>query len=186
MVTLEFKRGISFIFPLFDVSLCLLIETTPFSLSSPITSQGEDHDLLVYTIASPTPPPAPVSIKPSITLVYFWRQNPPTSSLTLAASSSDPVQNDDLLIALRKGKRQCAYPISSFVSYNRLSSSRCSFIASLDSISHPNTVREALSHSGWRSVMVEEMQALMTMVLGTWYSYLLGRKPLNAVGFFCS
>ena len=27
-------------------------ETTPFFLSSPVTSQGEDDDLLVYTIAS--------------------------------------------------------------------------------------------------------------------------------------
>ena len=35
-----------------------------------------------------------------------------------------------------------------------------SFIASLDSISLPNTVREALSHPGWRSAMVDEMQAL--------------------------
>ena len=40
------------------------------------------------------------------------------------------------------------------------SSSFCSFIASLDSISLPNTVREVLSHLGWRSAMVEEMQAL--------------------------
>ena len=54
----------------------------------------------------------------------------------------------------------CAHPISSFVSYNHLSSSSCSFIASLDSISLPNTVREALSHPGWRSAIVDEMQAL--------------------------
>ena len=41
-------------------------ETTPFSLSSPVTSQGEDDDLLVYTIASPAPTPAPVLVKPPI------------------------------------------------------------------------------------------------------------------------
>ena len=47
-------------------------ETTPFSLSSPITSQGEDDDLLVYTISSPTPAhtPAPVPVKPHITQVH--------------------------------------------------------------------------------------------------------------------
>ena len=43
---------------------------------------------------------------------------------------------------------------------NHFSSSSCSFIASLDSISLLNTVREALSHPGWRSAMVDEMQAL--------------------------
>ena len=74
--------------------------------------------------------------------------------------SSDPIQNDDLLIAFRKGKQQCAYPISSFVSYNHLLFSSCSFIASLDSISLPNNVREALSHPGWCSAMIDEMQAL--------------------------
>ena len=31
-------------------------ETTPLSLSSPITSQGEGDDLLVYTIFSSVPP----------------------------------------------------------------------------------------------------------------------------------
>ena len=84
----------------------------------------------------------------------------------MAASSSDPIQNDDLLIALRKGKRQCAHPSSSFVSYNHLSSSSCSFIASLDYISLPNTIHEALSHPSWRSAMVDKMQALDDN--GTW------------------
>ena len=45
-------------------------ETTPFSLSPLVTSQGEDDNLLVYTIASlapPTPTPAPILVKPPIT-----------------------------------------------------------------------------------------------------------------------
>ena len=139
--------------------------TTPFSLSSPITSQGEDDDLLVYTITSlapPTPTLAPIPVKPPITQVYSQGQNPLDSSITPAASSSDPVQNYDLSIALHKGKCQC----SSIVSYNHLSSSFCFFIASLDSISLPHTVREALSHPSWHSAMVEEMQALVDN--GTW------------------
>ena len=99
-------------------------------------------------------------------LGIFSTPEPSSSSLTPVASSLDPVQNDDLPIALRKGKRQCAHPISSFVSYNYLSSSSYSFIASLDSISLPHTVREALSHPGWRSAMVQEMQTLDDN--GTW------------------
>ena len=117
-------------------------ESTPFSLSSTITSRGEDNDLLAYTISSPTPTIVPV--KPPITQVYSRRQNSPVSSPTLTALSSDPIQNDDLPITLRKGKQQCAHPISSFDSYNHLSSSSCSFIASLDSISLPNTVQITL------------------------------------------
>ena len=49
-------------------------KTALFSLSSLVTtSQGEDDDLLVYTIASPTPlapTPAPIHVKPPITQVY--------------------------------------------------------------------------------------------------------------------
>ena len=43
----------------------------------------------------------------------------------------------------------------------------CSGVStSLDLISLPHTVHEALSHPGWRSAMVEEMQALDDN--GTW------------------
>ena len=47
-------------------------ETTSFSLSSLVSSHGEDDDLLVYTIASstpsaPTPTPVLVYVKPPIT-----------------------------------------------------------------------------------------------------------------------
>ena len=47
-----------------------------------------------------------------------------------------------------------------------MSSCSCSFLASLDCISLFNTVREALSHPGWRSAIVEEMFALSDN--GTW------------------
>ena len=96
-------------------------ETTPFSPSSTVTSQGEDDDLLVYMVSLqvPTLAPAPffialdpVPLKPPITQVYSRRQNPPISCPTTAASSLDSVYNDDLPIALRKGKRQCAHLIS--------------------------------------------------------------------------
>ena len=56
--------------------------------------------------------------------------------------------------------------MSLFVSYNHLSPSSCSFIASLDSITLLNTVCEALSHLGWRSTMVDRMQTLNDN--GTW------------------
>ena len=129
--------------------------------SSPLThtSQREVDDLLVYTIASPVASSVPIPVKPPITQVYTRRQNPPVSSPPPAASTSDPVL-DDLPFALHKGRRQCVHQISSFCTYNQLSSQSCSFIASLDSISLPNTFHEVLSHLGWRSAMIEEMDAL--------------------------
>ena len=111
-------------------------------------------------------PPILAPVKPPITQVYTRRQNPPVSSPSPAALTSDPVSNDDLPIALRKGRRQCVHPISSFCTYNQSSSQSCSFITSLDSISLPNTFQEALSHPGWHSAMIEEMDALNGN--GTW------------------
>ena len=141
------------------------------SLNSIYTSQGEDDDLLVYTLASPILAYVPPLTKPSITQVYARRLHPQVLSPPSVASTSDPILSDDLLIALRKGKRQCTHPISSFCSYNNLPFHSCSFIASVYSISLPNKVYEALTHPGWRSAMIE-MDAL-TDVLGTWCVYLL-------------
>ena len=44
-----------------------LFETTPFSLSSTITSSGEDDDLLVYYVVLPVPISTPIPIKSPIT-----------------------------------------------------------------------------------------------------------------------
>ena len=66
-------------------------------------------------------------------------QNPLISRPPPDVLTSDPVPDDDLPIALRKDRRQCVHPISSFCTYNQLSSRSCSYIGSLDSISLPNT-----------------------------------------------
>ena len=47
-----------------------------------------------------------------------------------------------------------------------MSSSSCSFIASLNSISLSNTGCETLSHPGWLNAIVDKMQALDDN--GTW------------------
>ena len=103
-------------------------ENVPYSSPSTHTSQGEADGLLVYTIASPVAPPVPAPkklappilapVKPPITQVYTRCQNPPVSSPSPATSTSDPVPDDDLLIALRKGRHQCVHSISSFCTYN--------------------------------------------------------------------
>ncbi|EOY08968.1 Uncharacterized protein TCM_024268 [Theobroma cacao] len=140
------------------------------NISLSYDSQGEEDDLLVYTITHSVnttdilaTDPAPA--QPPIVHVYSKRPEAQTTCPLPVPSPSDLVSNDHepslhLPIALRKGKCQCTYPISSFVSYDHLSFSSGSFVASLDSISIPKTVHEALSHPGWRAAMVEEMVAL--------------------------
>ncbi|KAJ9180876.1 hypothetical protein P3X46_009068, partial [Hevea brasiliensis] len=137
-----------------------------------------EDDLLIYTVqpmSSPLPQPVPSVSRPTrppVVHVYSRRLEIPDSDPPPATSLGDPVPHTDhdsdldLPIALRKGKRSCTYPISSFVSYNQLSScSRC-FVTSLDSVPIPNTVGEALSHPGWCDAMKEEMEALDAN--GTW------------------
>ena len=55
-----------------------------------------------------------VHVKPLITQVYSRSQNSQVSSPTPGVSSLDSIKSDDLPIALREGKRQCAHPISFF------------------------------------------------------------------------
>ena len=138
--------------------------------------------MLVYTLASPVLTSVSPLAKPPITQVYTRCQHPPVSSPPPAASTLDPVLSDDLPIALRKGKRQCVRPISSFYSYDHLSSHSCSYIASVNSILLPNKVSEALTHPGWRSVMKEEMDALTYNSTWDLVRLLLGRKSLVVVG----
>ena len=48
-------------------------ETTLFSPSSTVTSQGEDDDLLVYYVSLAVPTPGPILVKHPITQVYSRR-----------------------------------------------------------------------------------------------------------------
>jgi len=61
----------------------------------------------------------------------------------------------------RKDKYTCtSHPISRFVSYSHLSPSFYVFISSMNSYYVLKSVSEALSISGWKDVMKEEMLAL--------------------------
>lgn len=161
-----------------------------FPVSTPCNPRDSD-DLLVYTIpvpASTTPsdsPQPPEPTRPPVVHVYNRRPRPtsdpdPTPSSSSSTdppnddplASSDPSPSDtqvpdlDVPIALRKGKRSCTYPISSVVSYDKLSSCSRSLISTLDSLSVPKTVGEALAHPGWRDAMIDEINALDHN--GTW------------------
>ena len=81
------------------------LENTPFSPNPIHTSQGEDDDLLVYTLALPAPAFVPPLTKHPITQVYARRLHPLVSSPPPTAWTSDPVLSDYLPISLCKGKR---------------------------------------------------------------------------------
>ena len=57
------------------------IEDAPFSPDSIHTSQGDDDDLLVYTLALLTPAFVPPLTKPPITQVYAQRLHPQSRAL---------------------------------------------------------------------------------------------------------
>ncbi|KAJ9565708.1 hypothetical protein OSB04_001674 [Centaurea solstitialis] len=166
-------------------------ENAPFFPVSTSCSLGDSDDLLIYVTPlpeSPSPSDSTPSQEPSktpIVHVYNRRQRTtsdpepiPSSSSSTDLPTGDPLASNspppsdihdpdlDVPIALRKGKRSCTYPISSVVSYDKLSSRSRSLISTLDSISIPKTVGEALAHSGWRDAMLDEINALDHN--GTW------------------
>ena len=109
----------------------------PASFKS-VEHTGEQDDVLLYRICYPSPhvpvipSPPPPPPRPLVHRVYARRQNPDKCPLPVSSSELDLTTSDnDLPIALRKGKRQCTYPISCFVSYRRLSPSSYSFLVSL-------------------------------------------------------
>ena len=79
-------------------------------------------------------------------------------------SVETPTDDSHLPIAIRKGTRECTKkplnPLSHYVSLKHLSPAHKKIIASLNTISIPNTVSEALSKKEWRNAMREEMDAL--------------------------
>ena len=84
-------------------------------------------------------------------------------------------------IALRKRIRSCAqYPISNYVTYDRLSPSLRAFVTNLSGVQIPKNIQEALEDSKWRQAVIEEMSALEQM--GTWE---LVQKPEGKVPVGC-
>ena len=117
---------------------------------------------------------------PSCPLQVYHRRHrvvvPPSLAEVLADSlpipSASPAPalppSAGLPIALRKGNRSTRnpHPIYNFLSYHRLSSPYSTFVSAISSVSLPKSTPEALSHPGWRQVMVYEMTALHSN--GTW------------------
>jgi len=69
-----------------------------------------------------------------------------------------------LPITIRKGTRNCTeqplYPLSNYVSLDRLSTNHKSFIVSLNSVVVPNFVTKVLTKKKWKDAMKVKMDAL--------------------------
>ncbi|OIT35464.1 hypothetical protein A4A49_60424, partial [Nicotiana attenuata] len=152
-----------------------LTEQSDDTLRSP-SSSIEHQSTIMPSVPAPARPPihqstimpsVPAPARPPIVQVYSRRRETnATCPAPVPASSDsslpDPPDNLDLPIALRKGTRTCksTYSVANFVSYDHLSSTSRSMIASLDSISVTKTVKKALNHPGWSDAMLEEIHAL--------------------------
>ena len=84
-----------------------------------------------------------------------------------------------LLISVKVNVSVLTQFLNLFLIYNHFSSSSCSFIAFLDYISLPNTVRQALSYPSWSSAMVDVMQALDDNGTCDLVPLLIGKKTIG-------
>lgn len=142
-----------------------LSQPFPNSLSSPISPKDPN----------PFPRfPQVYSRRKAAPLLTQVQDSNPASGDTVSPEPSSPLQSVEVLdetkcdldlpIALRKGTRECTnrplYPLSHYVSFERLSPAHKRFIISLNTISIPTNVSEALTKKEWRNAMREEMSAL--------------------------
>ena len=73
-----------------------------------------------------------------------------------------PISNLDIPIAIWKGVRNCTkYLITKYLSYQRLSGKYRAFTSNISHLFIPRTIQEVLGHLEWRSVVQEEMNALL-------------------------
>ena len=113
-----------------------------------------------FASASPLPSssPSPIESSPSPT-------TPPLDADDPLLSSPDVDDQLDWPIALRKGVRQCTrtplYPLSHYLSFDRLSTPYQLFLTRIESDSIPHRLADALASPHWKAAMDEEMQSLL-------------------------
>ena len=109
----------------------------------------------------------------------------PNSSLQDETENEFLVDNDDqnLPIAIRKGTRECTkrplYPLANFISFKKFSPSHRAFLVSLNTITIPNTLSEALSNEKWKQAMNVEMEALEKNKTWEIVQLPIGKKPVG-------
>jgi hypothetical protein len=112
-------------------------------------------------LASLPNPPLQVYQRSQDRCVISYRPDTTSSLSKVPAPSSSIPETNDLPLALQRGKRTCTqHPIAHFLSYNRVSPCLHSFACTLSFISIPSSYKQALSSSGWKHAMDEEMSAL--------------------------
>ncbi|KAL6346077.1 hypothetical protein AAG906_025357 [Vitis piasezkii] len=139
-----------------DTGDLFLLGLPPF-VSKPSQSQSSVSKPVFEHSQIPNPRSPPIG-----------KQVPNSTRLTLVYSRKkatiiEPVDLN-LPIVVIKGTRTCTlhplYPLSHFVSYDKLSSSHRNFLTSLDTIAIPKTLFEALNSKKWKQAMRVEMEAL--------------------------
>ncbi|KAG8488224.1 hypothetical protein CXB51_018059 [Gossypium anomalum] len=143
-------------------------ETEPSTPKSPRGIQDTTRPLLVYSRKK-----APVQVQSSSSPI----RPEVTAEPTLNSNTTDL---DDFPIAIRKRTRACTkHPLHLFMSYKNLSHNHKAFLTSLNSISIPKTVFEALEDENWRNATKVEVEALEKNK--TWDLVKLpeGKKPVG-------
>ena len=99
--------------------------------------------------------------------------------------SESYVNNDDqdLPIIVRKWIKECTnrplYPLTHFLSFKKISPSHRAFLVSLNTISIPTTVSEALTNEKWKQAMNVEMEVLKKNKTWELVKLSAGKKPVG-------
>lgn len=171
-------------------------QSVPVNQSFPV-----NHPELVQPEVDPHTPKSQEVIQDTTRplLVYSRRRAPvqvqsPKSSPVLGLSEviAEPILNKDcatentdqsdydIPIAIRKGTRACTkHPLHLFMSYRNLSHNHKAFLTSLNTLSIPKTVSEALDDENWKNAMRVEMEALEKNKTWDLVKLPKGKKPVG-------
>ncbi|XP_078440864.1 uncharacterized protein LOC144710896 [Wolffia australiana] len=140
----------------------------PPSDSSPVVASDPCPSTESPPQFSSTPPLSPPSELSAPTATSSPSTASAPSSSGHPSSSASPGADDASFgwpIALRKGFRQCTrtplYPVTHYLSYDRLSPPYCLFLTRLAFVSVPHRLADALACPHWKAAMDEEMHALV-------------------------
>ena len=152
-----------------------ILESNPIHIPSSLESSPihTPPDMSLETTRTPNPSAArPLQVYTRRTAPIIQPVQAPNSELipetetneTVLEEQNIPIDAGDFPIAKRKGVRTCTqrprYPLSHFMSYDKLSNNHRSFLTHLSTITIPKTANEALDSKEWREAMKVEMDAL--------------------------
>ncbi|PNX55526.1 retrovirus-related Pol polyprotein from transposon TNT 1-94, partial [Trifolium pratense] len=145
-----------------------LSHTSPADTNTPLATHVSDNYI---ESASPSPnnsntnspnsPSLSPIIPPPITLRRSTRPSNPPGYLQDFHCNLISTSNNDSIQSTSASSSECKYPLSSFISYQNLSTSHKHFAFNISTLTEPSSYEEAMHDEQWKNAVNVELAALL-------------------------